>query len=109
MKKYHKNVHYEGGFLLIENYLTIITEMREFTPPGKSADYVASFKKSMYDLSRDLEKRSNEFTVEARRQIISNDILSNENYLFLNTAKMPIQLEYIYTPGGVLMDRGGRR
>ncbi|OFZ21106.1 MAG: hypothetical protein A2202_07425 [Bdellovibrionales bacterium RIFOXYA1_FULL_36_14] len=95
--------------VLIENYLTIITDMREFTPPGKSADYVASFKKSMYDLSRDLEKRSNEFAVEARRQIISNDILSNENYLFLNTAKMPIQLEYIYTPGGVLMDRGGRK
>jgi len=95
--------------VLIENYLTIITEMREFTPPGKSADYVASFKKSMYDLSKDLEKRSNEFTAEARRQIISNDILSNENYLFLNTAKMPIQIEYVYTPGGVLMDRGGRR
>ncbi|MCK5073269.1 MAG: tetratricopeptide repeat protein [Bacteriovoracaceae bacterium] len=95
--------------VLIESYESIVREMREFTPPGKGPEYTKSFRKSMIQISLPILKKVGEFKSEAKRQISGNNILSNENYLFMSSAKLPIKIEYQYSPGAVLMDRGGRR
>ena len=92
---------------LIEGYDHVIKEINTFTPPGKSPEYLASFKKSMRQLVQPLTKKVNDFKREAINQMSRNKIMSTENKHIVHGNKF--HSEFILNNNGVLMDRGGRR
>lgn len=95
--------------LLVENYRKTAGVIKDFTPPEKGPEYVASFKKSMEKIYGPLYAKADDFVGEARKQIELSKILSVENNWFLMQGISNFKPEYEYRPGGVLMDRGGRR
>ncbi|MCO4792509.1 MAG: tetratricopeptide repeat protein [Bacteriovoracaceae bacterium] len=94
---------------LVESYDGLGAEIRGFTPEGKSASYIKSFKKSMVDLTRPILLKAQEFRKEARSQILGSKILSLNNNFFLQEKPLPIPVMHFYSRGAVLMDRGGKR
>ena len=99
----------KGYQYLIESYQKFAADIRNFTPPEKSEEYVKSFKKSMNDLSAPIISRSLSFLEDARRQIRRDSILAKDNYWFFSKDRIPVQLEYSYAYDGIVMDRGGRK
>lgn len=95
--------------LLIESYQRTVQEIRSFSPPGKSAEYVTSFQKSMNDLTTPLLNKSIEYLRQARKDIQENKVLSLDNAWFFLTERLPVKTEYFNSHTGVLMGRGGRR
>lgn len=83
-------------------------EILGFTPPGKSEEWVTSFKKDMQKLVSPLNAEAKSFRETAISQIEKNNILSEENSWFLvkNDGIIP---EYFSTKGSVLMDKAGAR
>jgi len=94
---------------LVESYEGVGSEIREFTPPDKSDNYIKSFKKSMTDLTSPLLTKASDFRKEAVSQISRSNILSIDNNYFLQSKQLPVPPEHYYSRGAVLMDRGGRR
>jgi tetratricopeptide (TPR) repeat protein len=94
---------------LVQSYRKVVEEIKAFTPPGKSPEYVKSFKKSMNALVRPIAKKADEFLAEAKKKIYSSKILSPDNKWFLGNEKIPIPIEYDAPAGGVIMDRGGAK
>lgn len=92
---------------LIESYQRLVNEIRSFSPPGKSQDYVISFKKSMNELTAPILSKSLQLLEQARNQIKQNTILSRDNHWFFANSRIPLNIEYRYLKNGVLMDRGG--
>jgi hypothetical protein len=99
----------EGYKILVKAYREMGAEIRGFSPPGKGKDYVVSFRKSMKEISDPIERKSNEFFQEARRQIRSSKILSRSNVFFFANKNFDIMPEFYPVKDGVLMDRGGRQ
>jgi len=97
----------KGYKFLVENYEYLVREIRTFAPKGKSQEYTISFQKSMRGLTTPILNKSNEFRLEAVRQIRESKILSNSNYFFNAKSNAPDILEYFSLRNGVLMDRGG--
>lgn len=95
--------------VLVESYDYVYKEVRGFTPPDKSAEYIASFKQSMVGLTQPLVDKSREFRLEAIRQIKTSTILAEHNNFFLRTIDVPIDIHYKPIKGVMIMDRGGRR
>jgi tetratricopeptide (TPR) repeat protein len=83
-------------------------EIKAFTPPGKSKEYVTSFKRSMRNLVTPILKQADDYERDALRQVNKNDILSKDTFLFLNS-KIPVRFNYSYSRVSNLMDRGGKR
>jgi tetratricopeptide (TPR) repeat protein len=96
--------------VLIDSYDYLVQEIVGFTPPEKSADYIASFKKSMQEIAQPLSAKSNEFKAEVRKQIEKSEILSddNANFLVKSLAGAPAPHHYPIRKG-LIMDRGGQR
>lgn len=94
---------------LVESYQRTVKEIRDFSPEGKSPEYVASFKKSMEDLTRPILAKGEEYLKDAQEQIEKNAILSHDNYWFFASTRVPLRLEYRFIKNGVIMDRGGQR
>ncbi len=94
--------------ILVEAYEATAAEIANFTPPGKSENYVKSFRQGMQSVVNNTLAQANNFRATAKNQIIKNRILSNDNYWFLGQSSYPLKVEYDYG-GGVIMDRGGRR
>ncbi|OUR98927.1 hypothetical protein A9Q84_05815 [Halobacteriovorax marinus] len=92
---------------LIFSYEHLIKEVSNFTPPGKSPEYINSFKKSMGNLVKPLQAKVRDFRKEALKQMKMNKILSKDNKSILFGDKFVAK--YILNNNGVLMDRGGRR
>lgn len=93
--------------ILINAYQSVIREISNFTPPGKSPEYISTFKKSMGNLVGPLQKKASDFKREALGQIKRNKILSenNKSILFGNEF-IP---EFVLGNSGVIMDKGGQR
>ncbi len=94
---------------LVESYEGVGADIRGFTPPDKSEDYIKSFKKSMTDLTNPLLAKARDFRKEAVGQISKSNILSIDNNYFLQSKQLPVPPEHFYSRGAVLMDRGGKR
>lgn len=94
---------------LVEEYERFARKVHNFTPPGKSKEYVDSFKQAMRDVVAPIATKSREFKNEAVRQIKSSKILAFDNSFFLRDLNIPLDLEYHPGKGAVLMDRGGRK
>ncbi|MBT3981107.1 MAG: tetratricopeptide repeat protein [Bacteriovoracaceae bacterium] len=94
---------------LVESYQRVVQEIRDFTPPKKSKQYTAGFKKSMSSLTQPLLKRSFDFIKESKGQIKKSQILSRENYWFFSSERLPIKVDYSSRLRGIIMDRGGKR
>ncbi len=93
--------------ILIDAYSHLIKEISNFTPPGKSKEYVDTFKKSMNNLVRPLMAKTSDFKKEAITQIKKSKILSSDNSAILfGEGFVP---EYVLRNNGVMMDRGGQR
>ena len=95
--------------LLVENYEAMAFEIRNFTPPGKSAEYVESFKKSMNQIVLPILAKATEFKKNATSVILQNNILSSDNNYFMTDQSFQIKVEYQYQGGGTIMDRGGKK
>lgn len=92
---------------LIYSYNHVINEIESFTPPGKSPEYITSFKRSMKQLVKPLSNKVVDFKKEATKQMNKNKIMSKENaWIVYGDKFVP---EFILNNSGVLMDRGGRR
>jgi hypothetical protein len=94
---------------LVQEYDRFAKKVYQFTPPGKSEDYVTSFKKAMRDVVAPIANKSREFKNEAVRQIKNSKILASDNSFFLRDLNIPLDIEYHPAKGAVLMDRGGRK
>ncbi|PIP94368.1 MAG: hypothetical protein COW78_10595 [Bdellovibrio sp. CG22_combo_CG10-13_8_21_14_all_39_27] len=92
--------------ILVNAYESTAAEIYNFKPDGKSPEYVTSFQKSMRDIALPLSNKAKEFYNEAVGQISKNDILSNDNALFLIKERQPLPVYRPLKPG-ILMDKGG--
>lgn len=93
--------------ILVSTYNHLISEIDRFTPPGKSPEYLNSFKSSMKNLIKPLLAKVSDFKKEATKQIHSNKILSHDNKeILFGESFSP---EFILRNNGVLMDKGGHR
>ncbi len=99
----------ESYKILVESYRSMAAELRAFSPPGKGAGYVSSFKKSMGEIASPIESKANDFFEEGKRQIRESKILSRSSIFFFASGKLKLMPEFYPVKKGVLMDRGGRR
>ncbi|MCB9094434.1 MAG: tetratricopeptide repeat protein [Halobacteriovoraceae bacterium] len=68
---------YKSFEYLLLAYKNIIDEINNFVPPGKSPEYVKSFRSSMNQISGPLQAKTNQFMAQARASIKKNVILTN--------------------------------
>lgn len=95
--------------LLIETYQRFVKELRDFTPPGKDANYVKGFKNAMAQVEKPLLAKSLNYLKQARNIINQGNVLSQDNYWFVPKNRLSVNAEYHFDGNGVLMDRGGKR
>nr|BDT26799.1 tetratricopeptide repeat protein [Bacteriovorax sp. HI3] len=93
---------------IVEAHEGLQKEITEFTPPGKSPEYVSSFQKGMQKLASPLDKQAQDFRETAIKKIEKENILSSDNGWFLvkNDAIIP---EYYNEKGNALMDKAGAK
>ncbi len=94
---------------LIFTYESLIQQVSEFRPQGKSAEYIKSFQASMSGIIKPLKGKVSEFKREARNHILRSNILTDENYKFLSRNPLPLDLKFFTKNRGIIMDRGGLR
>ena len=95
-------------FIIIKAYRFVANEIKDFSPEGKSSEYIASFKKTMEDLVSPILKQADDYQKEAIRQIYKHDILSKDTFLFLSPDGQ-IDFDYSYSNIANLMSAGGKR
>ena len=93
---------------VIEAYESFGNSLRDFTPPGKPAEYVASFKKAMADVHGPILQNAKKQRTQIRKLIYDNKILSFSNFDVLHPSGENTR-RYFTEKESVLMDRGGRR
>lgn len=93
--------------LLHDVHLAEAQKIFDFKPEGKSPEYVAAFKKDMNSRFGEKLKQSAYFYKrEAKKAIVSNTILSQNNFYFQD-GDTPVK--YYGETSALLMDRGGVR
>ena len=97
----------ESYKVLHSNYLKFSNQIKNFTPPGKSSDYINSFKKGMQGLTQVLDGKANEFFNLGKKEILKQQILSPSNHYFTSDLKLDFPLEFLNPKRGVLMDKAG--
>lgn len=95
--------------ILINCYENFATELSQFTPEGKSADYVTSFKKAMAGVWTPILQTAQKRRGEVRNLINKNNILSEDNPEMLGAQNSSFVPQYQFVQNMVLMDRGGAR
>lgn len=98
----------EAYRLVIEAYESFGEELRNFTPEGKSPEYVASFQKAMSDVYNPILANARKQRSEVRKLILDNRILSPSNYAVLY-GQLESFKRFVSSKNAVLMDRGGQR
>lgn len=93
---------------VIDAYEAFGISLREFTPPGKPAEYVESFKKAMADVHGPILQNAQKQRQQIKKLIHDNKILSFSNFDVLFSANESAR-RYFTEKEAVLMDRGGRR
>lgn len=94
---------------LINAYEEFAVELRDFTPPEKSADYIESFKKAMAGVWTPILATAQKRREEVVALIEKNTILSNDNFEMLASQGSDLAPQYRHVESMVLMDRGGVR
>lgn len=92
---------------LVDGHESLRDEMTRFTPEGKSAEYVKSFKQGMQKLAAPLDKQADDFRDTAIKKIEKENILSTDNAWFLVKNSANFIPEYHNDEGNVLMDKAG--
>ena len=93
--------------LLHDVHLAEAQKIFDFKPKGKSPEYTAAFKKDMNSRFGEKLKQSAYFYKrEAKKAIVSNTILSQNNFYFQD-GEVPVN--YFGETSALLMDRGGDR
>jgi hypothetical protein len=92
---------------LVVSHEGLRNEIINFTPEGKSPEYISSFKKSMEKLVQPLEKQASEFRETAIHKIEKDNILSSDNAWFLAKSENSIIPEFFSEHGPALMDKAG--
>jgi hypothetical protein len=64
--------------ILIDSYDGFAKDVAAFTPPGKGADYVKSFKKGMTNITNPLNQKVNQFKGELSQQVNKYEVLSDK-------------------------------
>ena len=95
-------------YLLVKGYYHVVKSVLNFTPPGKSSEYVSSFKNSMKSLILPVKRKMMGYHKSARIQINKHNILSIENNWFITSNKLGIKVEHFLRNDGILMDKRGR-
>lgn len=93
--------------ILVDAYTHVGQAVANFTPVGKSPEYVQSFKGSMSQVSGPLMNKANELRSEALSKAKGEDILSPDITYLMTMDKVPFGVEYHPPSQGVVMDRGG--
>ncbi len=87
----------------------LINEVNSFMPPGKSEEYVKSFKKGMATLVAPVAKQSRDFRSTAIKKIETENILSPDNAWFIGNMTLAITPEHHVEKNGIIMDKSGAR
>jgi len=95
-------------YYVINAYEQVGKELRDFTPEGKSPEYVQSFKKAMSQVYNPLLQNANKQRNEIKSLILKNSILSEFNTGVIYGEENAFK-RFIPTDSAVLMDRGGKR
>jgi len=95
--------------LLVTAYASLSSEINNFTPEGKSSDYIASFKKDMAKRVTLLDKQAQDFKATAIKKIENENILSSDNAWFLTKNDLPFIPIYFNESGSALMDKAGAK
>lgn len=95
--------------VLVEAYENAAEEVEAFTPPGKSKEYIASFKGSMAQVAGPLRVSAASYRKEGWSSVESNKILSDYNYLLTPHPLDGMTVKYAYPHKAINMDRSGRK
>ncbi|MBL7663718.1 MAG: tetratricopeptide repeat protein [Bacteriovoracaceae bacterium] len=96
-------------YIIVKAYKKLVQEIRDFSPEGKSAEYVTSFKKSMMELTDPILKSAENYRRDAMREVNKNKIMAKETFLFVSLElNYPVTVGYDYG-NGIIMDRGGKK
>lgn len=98
----------EAYRIVIEAYENFANSLKEFTPPGKSPEYIESFRKAMAEVHGPILANARKQRKEIKKLIIDNKILSYSNYAVLYS-DLEKAKRYFTEKEAILMDRGGRR
>lgn len=93
--------------ILVEAYAHVGQAVADFTPVGKSPEYVQSFRASMAQVAGPLKAKAEELKSEALNKAKSEDILSADINYLLTSSVVPFGVEHHPSGQGVVMDRGG--
>jgi len=95
--------------ILINAYEDFAEELRLFTPPEKSEDYLTSFRKAMAGVWTPILQTAQRRRSEVRDLSRKNEILSDDNFELFAAQGDALVPRYNRSPRLVLMDRGGQR
>jgi hypothetical protein len=93
---------------VIEAYEEFGMNLKNFSPPGKSPEYVESFRKAMSDVYSPILANAKKQRAEINKLIIENRILSNSNFSVLFSGAENWK-RYFTEKEAILMDRGGKK
>lgn len=94
---------------LVTGHEALRNEILNFSPEGKSPEYVASFKKSMVKLVEPLDRQAKDFRETAIKKIEKENILSADNGWFLVNNESSFIPEFFSDSGAALMDKAGAK
>jgi hypothetical protein len=105
-----------SGIGIVKAYRDLVTgheslrdEVINFTPEGKSPEYISSFKKSMEKLVEPLSRQARDFRETAIKKIEKENILSTDNGWFLIKNEYSFIPEFYSDSGAALMDKAGAK
>jgi hypothetical protein len=87
-------------------YRSFINSVNQVNPTGDQ-NYINSFRKTLSGVTGPYAKQATDLESKGRSIIETGDILSKDNFFFINTPN--IVGDYEYVKSGVLMDKGGGR
>lgn len=93
--------------ILYEAYAHVGAAVHNFTPVGKSPEYVQSFKASMSNVATPISAKAEELRQEALQKAKAEDILSPDLNFLLSVDKISFGIEHYPPNEGIVMDRGG--
>lgn len=93
---------------VISAYEEFGTSLKNFTPEGKSPEYIVSFQKAMADVYAPILGNAAKLRREIKKLITDNKILSETNFIVLYPQEEN-QKRYVTNTEAVLMERGGKR
>ncbi len=95
--------------IVVEAHENLRSQVLNFSPEGKSAEYLKSFKKGMESVVAPLGKQAREFREAAILKIEKENILSPDNGWFLVKNDLKFVPEYPQDSTSVIMDKAGAK